>query len=250
MEGTCCTGRIHKLESFGLVDGPGVRFVVFLQGCKMRCRYCHNPDTWRLHAGEEWTAEDLFARIYRYRGYWRNNGGITVSGGEPLLQTEFVTALFRLAKKHGIHTALDTSGQPFNRSPDWLASFQDLMEVTDLFLLDLKEFDPERHKALTACPNENILDMAKYLSDHGKELWLRHVLVPGVTDGPEGLTALRDFIRTLHTVRRVEVLPYHALGVFKWEQLGIPYSLASTPAPTPEEVQRAEALLEVGHYTN
>ncbi len=238
-------GRIHSLESFGLVDGPGVRFVIFLQGCPMRCRYCHNPETWDTHGGQLWSPEQLLQRVLRYRPYWGSTGGITVSGGEPLLQQEFVTRLFQLARKEGIHTALDTSGAPFTRNAEWLAQFEQLMAVTDLFLLDLKEMDPYRHQALTGRPNQNILDMATFLSDHGREMWIRHVLVPGLTDDESGLIAARDFIRSLKTVSRVELLPYHALGVFKWERLGIPYSLSDTPAPDAEAVRRAEKLMGI-----
>ncbi len=248
METQTPTGRVHSLESFGLVDGPGVRFVVFLQGCRMRCRYCHNPETWATDAGTEWTADDLFRRVYRYKNYWGRNGGITVSGGEPLLQMEFVTRLFQLAKAKGVHTALDTSGNPFSLDPAWLGSFDRLMAATDLFLLDLKEIDSDRHRALTGQPNENILEMATYLSHHGKAMWIRHVLVPGLTDDEAGLLRTRDFIRTLDTVERVEVLPYHTLGLFKWERLGIPYSLSDTPTPDGEAVRRAEELLEVQKY--
>ena len=147
------TGRVHSIESFGLVDGPGVRSVVFLKGCNLRCRYCHNPDTWTKEGGEEWEAEGLFQKLYRFKPYWKNKGGITVSGGEAMLQMEFVTDLFSIAKKHDIHTALDTSGGPFCMEPDYLESFQKLMDVTDLFILDMKEMDPERHKALTGQDN-------------------------------------------------------------------------------------------------
>ena len=162
------TGRVHSIESFGLVDGPGVRSVVFLKGCNLRCRYCHNPDTWTKEGGEEWEAEGLFQKLYRFKPYWKNKGGITVSGGEAMLQMEFVTDLFSIAKKHDIHTALDTSGGPFCMEPDYLESFQKLMDVTDLFILDMKEMDPERHKALTGQDNRNILAFARYLSAHKK----------------------------------------------------------------------------------
>ena len=165
------TGRVHSIESFGLVDGPGVRSVVFLKGCNLRCRYCHNPDTWTKEGGEEWEAEGLFQKLYRFKPYWKNKGGITVSGGEAMLQMEFVTDLFSIAKKHDIHTALDTSGGPFCMESDYLESFQKLMDVTDLFILDMKEMDPERHKALTGQDNRNILAFARYLSAHKKPMW-------------------------------------------------------------------------------
>ena len=239
------TGRVHSIESFGLVDGPGVRSIAFMQGCNLRCRYCHNPDTWVKTGGTEWEAESLFRKLYRFKPYWKKNGGITVSGGEALLQMEFVTDLFSIAKKHDIHTALDTSGGPFCMEPDYLESFQKLMDVTDLFILDMKEMDPERHKALTGQDNRNILAFARYLSAHKKPMWIRHVLVPGLTDSRESLEALYDFIRELKSVERVEILPYHTMGVHKWEALGIPYSLKNVLPPTEEEVRRAEEILRI-----
>ena len=239
------TGRVHSIESFGLVDGPGVRSVVFLKGCNLRCRYCHNPDTWTKEGGEEWEAEGLFQKLYRFKPYWKNKGGITVSGGEAMLQMEFVTDLFSIAKKHDIHTALDTSGGPFCMEPDYLESFQKLMDVTDLFILDMKEMDPERHKALTGQDNRNILAFARYLSAHKKPMWIRHVLVPGLTDSRESLEALYDFIRELKSVERVEILPYHTMGVHKGAALGIPYSLKNVLPPTEEEVRRAEEILRI-----
>ena len=239
------TGRVHSIESFGLVDGPGVRSIAFLQGCNLRCRYCHNPDTWVKTGGTEWEAEALFRKLYRFKPYWKKNGGITVSGGEALLQMEFVTDLFSIAKEHQVHTALDTSGGPFRTDPDYLESFQKLMDVTDLFILDMKEMDPERHKALTGQDNRNILEFARYLSAHKKPMWIRHVLVPGLTDSRESLEALYDFIRELKSVERVEILPYHTMGVHKWEALGIPYSLKNVLPPTEEEVRRAEEILRI-----
>ena len=238
-------GYVHSLESFGSVDGPGVRYVIFLSGCAMRCQFCHNPDTWTKEGGEEWEAEGLFQKLYRFKPYWKNKGGITVSGGEAMLQMEFVTDLFSIAKKHDIHTALDTSGGPFCMEPDYLESFQKLMDVTDLFILDMKEMDPERHKALTGQDNRNILEFARYLSAHKKPMWIRHVLVPGLTDSRESLEALYDFIRELKSVERVEILPYHTMGVHKWEALGIPYYLKNVLPPTEEEVRRAEEILRI-----
>ena len=238
-------GRVHSFESFALVDGPGVRFCVFLQGCNMRCQYCHNPETWNKEVGEEWTPEDLFKKVYRYKNYWGKDGGITVSGGESLLQLEFVTEFFEIAKEKGVHTAIDTSGNPFSMEPEYLEKFDKLMEVTDLFILDLKEMDDEKHKKLTGCTNQNIIALARYLSDHGKDMWIRHVLVPGLTDDDEGLVALRDFIAELKTVTRVEILPYHTLGLFKWEKLGINYPLDGVATPTDEEVKRAESILGI-----
>ena len=247
-------GRVHSLETFGLVDGPGVRFVVFMQGCAMRCQYCHNPETWSGDSAEvqRFEPKTLFERIYRYRRYWGRdgkNGGITVSGGEPLLQMPFVEELFTIAHAHHVHTALDTAGQPFR--PDdaaYLADFDRLMKSTSLVILDLKEIDPERHRQLTGKDNANILAMARHISDLGIPLWVRHVLVPGLTDDEEGLRKTADFIRSLKTVQRVEVLPYHTLGLFKWQKLGIPYPLPDAVPPTAEQVKRAEELLEVSRY--
>lgn len=240
---------VHGLESFGLVDGPGVRYIVFLQGCHMRCQYCHNPETWRLKGGKEMSADEIMEKALRYKPYWRNNGGITVSGGEPLLQIDFLIEFFRLAHEKGIHTTLDTSGNPFDSSnPEFMAKFEELMKYTDLIMLDLKEIDPEKHKILCAQPNENIFEMARWLSDHGKLMWIRHVLVPDLTDDEEGLRQLDEFIRSLNGVRRVEILPYHTLGVSKWHDLGIKYPLEDAVAPTPEQTKKAEDILHILDY--
>ncbi len=247
-------GRIHSFETFGLVDGPGVRFVVFMQGCHMRCKFCHNPETWDTTVGEEWTARDLYNKVIRYKNYWgRKNkpagdkvtGGVTVSGGEPLLQLEFVTEFFKLLKANGVHTTLDTSGNSFTLEEPWIGKFRELMAVTDLFMLDLKEMDDAKHIELTKWSNETILQMAQFLSDNGKEMWIRHVLVPGVTDDDAGLVEMRDFIASLKTVSKVEILPYHTLGVFKWENLHIPYPLDGVPTPTEEQIEHAESVLGI-----
>ena len=238
-------GKVHSLESFGLVDGPGVRFVIFLQGCHMRCKYCHNPETWNTEVGEEWTPQDLFNKVIRYKNYWGKDGGITVSGGEPLLQIDFLIEFFKLAKEKGVHTTVDTSGNPFTLEEPFISKFNELMEVTDLFMLDVKEINDEKHKVLTKWTNSNILQMAQYLSDHGKDMWIRHVLVPDLTDDEEGLKELNTFIKSLKTVTRVEILPYHTLGKFKWEKLGIDYPLEGVRTPSEEEVKAAEDLLEI-----
>ena len=252
MEGESICGYVNSVETFGSVDGPGVRFVAFLQGCPMRCRYCHNPETWSpggADGAEQYTAQALFAHAYRYRSYWGKKGGVTLSGGEPLLQLDFVTEVFRLAHEKGVHTALDTSGAPFEPdAPGYLARVDRLLQYTDLVILDLKEFDAAKHKALTGRPNDNILAMAAYLSAKGVPLWIRHVLVPGLTDDEAGLRALDEFIATLSTVERVEILPYHALALPKWQKLGIPYTLGDAQSPTEAQVHRAEALLHVDSY--
>ena len=238
-------GNIHSVESFGSADGPGVRYIVFLKGCAMRCKYCHNPDTW-AGQGEDWqTPEEVLRKALRYKNYWKKNGGITVSGGEALLQIDFVTELFRLAKEKGVNTCLDTSGNPFTRQEPFFGKFQKLMEVTDLFMLDIKHMDPAGHRMLTGCDNANILDMARFLSDNGKAMWIRHVLVPGITDDEKQLASLREFIDTLKTVERVEILPYHTLGVFKWKELGLPYQLEGVEPPTEEQVKRAKKVMGI-----
>lgn len=236
-------GRVHSIETFGLVDGPGVRFVAFLQGCSMRCKYCHNPETWNGKCGIRMTAKQLFDKAYRYRNYWGKDGGITVSGGEALLQIDFVTELFTIAKKNKVHTALDTSGVTFSMSEAYLEKFNQLMAVTDLVILDLKAMDSELHKELTGHKNGHILQMARYLSYIGKPMWIRHVLVPGFTDQKLELIELKEFIDELDTVQRVEVLPYHTLGCAKWEKLGMEYPLEGVRTPTDEEVARAEKIL-------
>lgn len=241
-------GNVHALETFGLVDGPGVRFVVFMQGCHMRCKYCHNPETWDMKGGEVYTAKQLFEKAYRYKNYWKDNGGITVSGGEPLLQIDFVTEFFKCAKEKGVHTTLDTSGNPFTMEEPFISKFDKLMEVTDLIMLDIKEMDEVKHKELSGWTNSNIIEMAKHMSDLGKDMWIRHVLVPELTDGEKELIMLKDLLNELKTVKRVEILPYHTLGLFKWDNLKIEYPLQGVRTPTDEEVKRAEEILEVHKY--
>lgn len=238
---------IHSTESFGSVDGPGIRFLIFLQGCRMRCRYCHNPDTWKTGSagcGSPASVADLLDKAERYRDYWGKDGGITVSGGEALLQMDFLTELFEEAHRRGINTCLDTAAQPFTREETFFGQFQRLMQSTDLVLLDLKHMDTERHRWLTGHGNENILDCARYLSDAGVPVWIRHVLVPGITDDEDHLRSMRRFIDTLNNIKKVEVLPYHTLGIHKWEKLGVPYTLPDVPVPTQEQVRRAEDILQ------
>lgn len=237
-------GKLHSIETFGAVDGPGIRFVVFLKGCQMRCQYCHNPDTWTTDGAEEISADDLLKKALRYKGYWGKLGGITVSGGEALLQLDFITELFEKAKEKGVHTALDTSGQPFRLEEEYLEKFNRLMAVTDLFILDIKHIDEEKHRELTGHSNQNILSLARYLSDYKKSMWIRHVLVPGVTDAQDDLEGLRDFVKSLTTVRRFEVLPYHTFGNYKWDELGIEYSLKEVQPPSKEQIELANRILE------
>ena len=212
--------RVHSVESFGSCDGPGIRFVIFLKGCAMRCQYCHNPDTWDRAGGNLRSVDDVLSQALRYRSYWGEKGGITVSGGEALLQIQPLTELFHKAKDLGINTCLDTSAQPFSRKDGRFSAFEALMKYTDLVLLDIKHIDNDAHKRLTGWENENILDCARYLSDIHKPVWIRHVLVPGINDDDESLHRLRSFIDTLSNVERVEVLPYHDLGVYKLGAVG------------------------------
>ena len=236
-------GYVHSLESFGSADGPGVRYIIFLSGCNMRCQFCHNPDTWDIKAGKEYTASQLLKIANRYRPYWGSEGGITVSGGEPLLQIDFLLELFQKAKEMGIHTTLDTSGNPFTTEEPFYLKWKELMKVTDLVMLDIKHIDEEQHKILTGKTGKNILEMARQMSEMGQPMWIRHVLVPERNDTDEYLHRLADFIKTLKTVERVEVLPYHTLGVFKWENLGIPYKLEGIDPPSAERVENAKRIL-------
>ena len=270
------TGYIHSIDTFGSVDGPGVRFVIFMQGCMMRCRYCHNPDTWKLPEGinpsgnisnvcqssnefpdkddfgagkpqnidfKVYSPETLLRQALRYKSYWKGGGGITVSGGEPLLQADFLCELFRLAKAQNVHTTLDTAGQPFTIAGPFFSTLKSLIENTDLVILDIKCIDPERHRALTGHSNESILNFAKFLNEIHKPMWVRHVLVPGVTDDEENLRGIRKFLDTLSNVEKVEILPYHTLGIYKWENLGIPYSLSDVRLPDDNDIKRAESFL-------
>lgn len=237
-------GFVHSVESFGSVDGPGIRFLIFLQGCPMRCQFCHNPDSWKTGIGEERTADELLDQAERFRAYWDDNGGITVSGGEALLQIDFLLELFEKAKQRGIGTCLDTSAQLFTRQSPFFEKFERLMELTDTVLLDIKHIDDEEHRKLTRHSNANILDCARYLSEIDKPVWIRHVLIPGITDKDEYLVRLRDFLSTLHNIERIEVLPYHTLGVYKYEKLGIDYPLKDVQPPAAERVANANDILQ------
>lgn len=241
-------GYIHSTESFGSVDGPGVRFIIFVSGCPMRCHFCHNPDTWNMKDGEKIEAEALVKRALRCKPYWKNGGGVTVSGGEPLMQLDFVTELFGQLKQEGVHTVIDTSGAVFTREEPFFSKFEELMRLTDLLLVDIKHIDAEKHEELTGRTNDNILDMLRYLSDINKPVWIRHVLIPGVSDNDEYLTKTREFIDTLTNVERVEVLPYHTLGVPKWEKLGYEYKLGDTKPPAEDRIINANRILRTGKY--
>lgn len=237
------TGRIHSFESFGTVDGPGIRFVVFLQGCPMRCLYCHNPDTWVTGGGTEYSAEEVAARALKYKNYFAGGGGVTVSGGEPMLQPQFVTQFFTIVKNAGVSTALDTSGVVFNEADPH--AYDGLLAVTDLVLLDIKHIDDYQHQRLTGHSNKNILAFARYLSDMDKPVWIRHVLVPGITDDDNYLHELKNFISTLKNVQKVEVLPYHSMGEVKYNKLGMDYPLHGTKPPSPERIKNAKEILKI-----
>lgn len=235
-------GHIHSLETFGTVDGPGIRFVLFMQGCHLKCQYCHNPDTWALDGGKTMTLEEVLSEIEPYLNYYKSSGGgLTVSGGEPTLQAGFVARLFQEVKKRwDLHTTLDSNG--FND----MNRIEELIEATDLVLLDLKHINDEKHKVLTGKSNERMLETARWLSDHGKKMWIRHVYVPGIHDDEEDLRNLGRFIGTLNGVEKFEILPYHQMGIYKWELLGKEYPLEGVPSPTQEEVDRAYRLIEEG----
>ncbi len=239
-------GRIHSVFSGGTVDGPGIRFVVFTQGCPLRCKYCHNPDSWDTKIGELRSVEDLTKEIIKYKNYFGKTGGVTVSGGEPLLQIEFVTELLKSVKSYGIHTAVDTSGFTFNENnEDSVKLFEELNRYVDLYLLDIKHIDDDMHKKLTGVSNKNTLAFARWLDKNGKKVWIRHVLLEGYTDNDEYLKKTAEFINTLSNVEKVEVLPYHTMGEVKYEKLNLEYSLKGVKPPLKERVINAKAILGV-----
>ena len=230
--------KVHSIESFGTVDGPGIRFVLFLQGCHLQCKYCHNRDTWDMNGGSYQSLEDIFQKILRYKNYIIPHGGVTITGGEPLLQVKFLIRLFEALKKEDIHTCIDTSGM--------VALTEDvkkLLALTDLVLLDIKHIDNEKCKLLVGKGNEKELAFAEYLSQNGIPMWIRQVLIPGYTDDPDDLQKLREFLCTLKTVEKVEVLPYHAMGRYKWKELGMNYDLEGVPEPTEEQIENARKIL-------
>ncbi len=236
-------GYIHSFESFGTVDGPGIRFVVFMQGCLMRCLYCHNPDTWARNNGKIYSPRQVAANALKYKSYFTGGGGVTVSGGEPLLQTGFVYELFKILKDAGVHTALDTSGIIFNGNTR--KEIEELMSVTDLVLLDIKHIDNGEHIKLTGHSNENVLNFAGYLSETGKPVWIRHVLVPELTDKDEWLEGLSEFIKSLKNVEKVEVLPYHSMGEVKYKNMCLNYALSGMQPPSAERVLNAKKILGI-----
>lgn len=236
-------GKIHSIETFGSVDGPGIRFVVFLKGCPLRCLYCHNPDTWLQDGANEMEAEEILEKALRYKEYWGEEGGITVSGGEPLMQIDFLIDFFKRCKEAGVNTCIDTSGAPYVEDGPWHERFLLLMSYTDLLLVDIKHIDGQKHRALTGKGNENILAMLRFLDMIHKPVWIRHVLVPGFTDDDGDLERTRDFIASLSNVEKVEVLPFHKLGEWKYAKLGYPYRLSSINPPTSVSVLHASETL-------
>ncbi|RDY24175.1 pyruvate formate lyase-activating protein [Romboutsia maritimum] len=231
-------GRVHSIETFGTVDGPGIRYILFLQGCPLRCKYCHNRDTWDVKSGKEYTTDEIIADASKYASYMKfSGGGITVSGGEATLQPEFLTELFKKAKANQIHTCLDTSG--FVN----IETIDPVLDNTDLVLLDLKHMIDEKSKDLTGVGIEKAIKLAKHLDERNIPVWIRHVLVPGITDDTENLEELAKFVSTLNNVDRLELLPYHSLGIHKWEIMGIDYELKNVPDATSEDIKKASDII-------
>lgn len=234
------TGRIHSFESLGAVDGPGIRFVVFMQGCHLKCKYCQNRDTWDINSGEQYTVKQVVEKIMRYKNYIvASNGGVTLSGGEPLLQQDFVISLFQELKKQNISTCLDTSGM-FTITD----KIKQIVDLTDIFLLDIKSINDETCKWLTGSSNKLELEFAKYINEKNKRIWIRQVLVPGITDKKEDLLKLKEFLKTIN-VEKFEFLPYHDLGKYKWEKLGLPYELEDVRVASNKDVERAKKIMEM-----
>lgn len=233
------TGRIHSIETFGTVDGPGIRCIFFFQGCPLRCKYCHNRDTWDAKCGTEYTADELIEKAVKYKSYMNSSGGgITASGGEATLQPEFLAELFAKAKEQGIHTCLDTSGFVD------IEKIEKVLDNTDLVLLDLKHMDDEKSKELTGVSTQKALKLAKHLESRNIPVWLRHVLVPGITDSEDNLAKIGEFAASLNNVQRLELLPYHSIGVHKWESMGVDYELKDVRDADQDDVKRASEIIE------
>lgn len=238
-------GYVHSIETCGTVDGPGLRFVVFTQGCPMRCLYCHNPDTWQPQVGNQVEVDEILRQFNKKKNFYKN-GGITCTGGEPMMQMEFVTELFEKCHDQGVHTCLDTSGIMFNESPKQLEKIDRLLAVTDLIMLDIKHIDPKEHFKLTSQPNDNILKFARYIDNKGIEIWIRHVVVPGITQNDTYLYQLGEFIGTLKHLKALDVLPYHTMGVVKYENLEMDYPLKGVRPLEKEEAVQAREVIKKG----
>jgi pyruvate formate lyase activating enzyme len=233
-------GKIHSFETLGAVDGPGIRFILFMQGCSLRCKYCHNRDTWDCKTGTEYSVDEIFNKIIKYKNYFTvSNGGVTVSGGEPLLQADFIIALFKKLKQAEISTAIDTSGMVNIND-----KIKELIDLTDLFLVDIKSIDDETCKYLVGHSNKQELKFIKYLDSIGKEIWIRQVIVPGITDKEEDLYKLRDFINSIEHITKVDLLPYHDLGKYKWLNLGENYPLENIRIANSEDIEKVKKILE------
>lgn len=233
------TGKIHSVESCGTVDGPGIRFVVFCQGCRLRCQYCHNPDTWDINSGTDITVDELFDDIKKYKSYMKfSNGGLTLSGGEPLLQPDFVKELFKKCKEENIHTALDTSGYIH------LSIAKEIIEYTDLVLLDIKSYNADVYKNLTGVELNPTIELVKYLNEINKPVWIRYVLVPNITDNIDDVKNLAQFLSELSNIERLDVLPFHKMGEFKWEELGYDYKLKQTQPPNKELIEKIKSIFK------
>lgn len=233
--------RVHSFDTLGAVDGPGLRYIIFLQGCALRCKYCQNRDTWDCSIGTEYSVQQLLEKVLRYQNYFvSSGGGVTVSGGEPLLQQDFLIEFFKCLKQHGISTAIDTSGM-FKITP----KLEELIKYTDLFLLDIKSINDDVCKNITGFSNKLELEFAKFLSDNNKKMWIRQVLVPGYTDNPTDLLNLKNFLSTLKTVEKVDVLPYHDFGKFKWQNLGLTYPLENIRTANDEDLKKAKEFLNI-----
>ena len=232
------TGRIHSIESMGLVDGPGIRTVVFLQGCNMRCLYCHNADTWQPDGGKTMTPKQMLEMLIRYKTYYRSSGGgVTFSGGEPLLQKEFLLECLKLCREAGIHTCIDTSGHG-------VGGYEEILEYTDLILYDVKQLTPDAYRDMTGVSMEETQKFLQAAQDAEVPIWIRHVVVPGLTDGEAHIRALAEYCSGIRNVERIELLPYHLLGVNKYEVMGIPYPLEGVPAMNEAIVKKYQSLLD------
>ena len=233
--------KVHSIESFGTVDGPGIRFVLFLQGCHLQCKYCHNRDTWDINGGEYKSVDEIVEKINRYKNYIiPSGGGVTVTGGEPLIQASFVLELFKKLKENGIHTCVDTSGM-FALTD----GIKEVLKYTDLVLFDIKHIDDEKCKELVGVSNKKELEFARYLSDNNIKMWIRQVLVPGYTDDGQDLLKLKNFLSTLKTVEKIQILPYHNMGKYKWKKLGLEYPLEGVREANQEDIDIAKKILGI-----